>query len=106
MVPTEIVIYIEEIRKFTDFKQLDPIFVVKFVFGFDLKQYLITKKVQMTKASETSGFKSGSILENLRIPIFILLIALVVLLLAIILMVLVRSPKIKSKIKKILNEKK
>ena len=47
----------------------------------------------MTKASENSGLKSGSIIENLRIPLFIMLLALVVLMLAIFLMVTIKPLK-------------
>ena len=58
----------------------------------------------MTKASEISGLKTGSILENLRIPIFIACFALMVLLLAVLAMVTIRP--LRLKIKTILIEKK
>ena len=58
----------------------------------------------MTKASEMSGLKTGSILENLRIPIFIACFALMVLLLAVLAMVTIRP--LRLKIKTILIEKK
>ena len=90
LVPAEIVIYIEEIRKFTDFESIDPNFLMKLFFDFDLKGYISSTKVQMTKASEMSGLKTGSILENLRIPIFIVCFALMVLLLAVLAMVTIR----------------
>lgn len=104
LVPAEIVIYIEEIRKFTDFESIDPNFLMKHFFDFDLKGYISSTKVQMTKASEISGLKTGSILENLRIPIFIACFALMVLLLAVLAMVTIRP--LRLKIKTILIEKK
>ena len=104
LVPAEIVIYIEEIRKFTDFESIDPNFLMKHFFDFDLKGYISSTKVQMTKASEMSGLKTGSILENLRIPIFIACFALMVLLLAVLAMVTIRP--LRLKIKTILIEKK
>ena len=104
LVPAEIVIYIEEIRKFTDFESIDPNFLMKHFFDFDLQGYISSKKVQMTKASEMSGLKTGSILENLRIPIFIACVALMVLLLAVLAMVTI--PPLRKKIQTILIDKK
>lgn len=106
VIPTEIVIYIEEIRKFVDFEQADPKFMMKFFFDIDIKKYLESKKIQLTKASETTGLSSGSFIQNMRIPIFAMLMALMVLLLAVLAMVVVRNQKWKDKIKKILMEKK
>lgn len=51
-----------------------------FIEDFDIKDFLSTsgELVQMTRDAESSGLKSGNILENLRVPLTVLLLGLMI----------------------------
>jgi len=98
----QIMIYLDELRKLVEFKSIDPKFLIKKYFDVDISKYISDKTVQMTKSSELSGMKSGSILENATI--YLVLFALIILFFALS-WVILKTFRKNKKIKKLVREK-
>jgi hypothetical protein len=96
-------IYIEELQSFVDFEMLDPNQLIGFIIeDFDVRDYAgpIVNQVQLTRDAESSGFETGDILENLRIPLFLMLLG--VLVIAVLLLIKVAVPRLKNRVRDIL----